>query len=460
MGQATLVGKEQAQDENLEKAKVELNGTIEQAEQTLQSAIDVLKSRVDSITHLSEGSTTGDAELMDARVGHDGTVYGSAGEAIRQQVGKVYNDITELKNVNSDMSSLWSFRELLDKAVFTEDVTELFENLDKALYKGMCRFKYNLSNISVDNQPTAMKEGESVTIKLSADTGYRIASVCVTMGGVDVTDTVYSDGTIVISSLTGDVVITALSAEKDLTMLDYIELSDGAYFDTGITANMEYKYLIGVKTPDITGQQYIWGTRGRNNTNLDNSDYYDDVMSIDSTLSAQRNVKGSRHYFKMYDSTSINGINGSDNKSNIVPWYLYTKWDASCFEAYADEKMINPLGASEFLNGSMSSNHFPYALNYNEYGSEITPFDSTKHAPSNVYIGKVNNTVGTLGNGYATPVNGIKYYVYKVWNENDELLMYLKPAMKRTKVGMYDVISSTFFESAEGTVTAGNEVSA
>ena len=107
----------------------------------------------------------------------------------------------------------------------------------------------------------------------------------------------------------------------------------------------------------------------------------------------------------------------------------------------------------------MSSNHFQYALNYSAFGNEITPFDTTKHAPSNVYLGKVNNTLGEFTD-YATPVDGIKYYVYKVWDENGNLLMHLKPAKKGTKVGMYDVISSAFLESAEGTVTAGNEVSA
>lgn len=64
---------------------------------TVTGALNVLESRIDTFTTLPEGSTTGDAELQDIRVGADGTIYDSAGEAVRQQVSqlssKYYNFI-------------------------------------------------------------------------------------------------------------------------------------------------------------------------------------------------------------------------------------------------------------------------------------------------------------------------------------------------------------------------------
>lgn len=75
--------------------------TLDQYAHTInlnKNEIAVLKSRMDSFTQLQEGSTTGDAELIDGRVGYDGKTYENIGDAIRGQVSQLSDEINNIEN--------------------------------------------------------------------------------------------------------------------------------------------------------------------------------------------------------------------------------------------------------------------------------------------------------------------------------------------------------------------------
>ena len=69
---------------------------IAQMVTTQNDRISVLESRMDTFTNLPDGSTSGDAELEDIRVAYDGTVYPTAGDAVRAQASMAFSELEKL----------------------------------------------------------------------------------------------------------------------------------------------------------------------------------------------------------------------------------------------------------------------------------------------------------------------------------------------------------------------------
>lgn len=66
---------------------------------SIKNDLQVQKTRIDNLTALPEGSTTGDAELIDARVGANGVAYNNVGNAIRTQIKWITSDIDKIKEL-------------------------------------------------------------------------------------------------------------------------------------------------------------------------------------------------------------------------------------------------------------------------------------------------------------------------------------------------------------------------
>ena len=64
---------------------------------TNASNIVTQTARIDNIVALTPGSTTGDAELIDIRIGADGTTYPTAGDAVRGQVTDLKKELDGLR---------------------------------------------------------------------------------------------------------------------------------------------------------------------------------------------------------------------------------------------------------------------------------------------------------------------------------------------------------------------------
>ena len=103
----------------------------------------------------------------------------------------------------------------------------------------------NLTNATNSNSLSSIEEGSSYTAKITANTGYKLSTITVSMGGADVTNTVYSDGNINISDVTGNIIITVTTVEAVET-----ELFNSLSETSQITYDISKSNLIpGVITP-------------------------------------------------------------------------------------------------------------------------------------------------------------------------------------------------------------------
>ena len=110
----------------------------------------------------------------------------------------------------------------------------------------------NLSNAKNSNNISSINEGMSYTSSITADDGYTLDTITVTMAGVDISSTAVSGNTITINSVTGNIVIIVTTTQEsggtggesggivsaglikslnDITSAQTIDNADSTYFD-------------------------------------------------------------------------------------------------------------------------------------------------------------------------------------------------------------------------------------
>ena len=88
---------------NLDVTKAELSLQIKEKANITDLAVE--RARIDSFTSLQEGSTTGDAELIDGRVGADGVIYDNIGKSLREQI-KRNDDISTFGYIQLNLKNV------------------------------------------------------------------------------------------------------------------------------------------------------------------------------------------------------------------------------------------------------------------------------------------------------------------------------------------------------------------
>lgn len=134
-----------------------------------------------------------------------------------------------------------------------------------------------LTNVMNSNTAASIEDGTAYSATLTADEGYTLGAITVTMSGIDISTDVVSDGTISIPAVTGNVVIICTGVEQGTTEIvdtpievDFVPGSftgsNGSFTTPGSSARISHVDLVDGLTQNVKFVLTI-PSEGLSNTN-------------------------------------------------------------------------------------------------------------------------------------------------------------------------------------------------
>lgn len=166
--------------------------------------------------------------------------------------------IKKIAGTKADTSATFYFIDLNGQVIYSigygADIDRIIPYKDATVYNVI----YNLSDVTSTNSATGIVEGEFYETTLSIAAGYSWGSIVVTMDGVDITSSVYSNGVITIPEVTGNIVITATAKARQWseTVSDVAVAIRQAWHIKGTEVTLENNNAyagLGVTTPNDYG---------------------------------------------------------------------------------------------------------------------------------------------------------------------------------------------------------------
>lgn len=390
--------------------------------------------------------------------------------------------------------------ELFSKAAYAEDDASTAYDRLEALWTVITRLvSLNLTHVTSSNQSASVENGSRYVTTLTADTNYSINEVTVTMGGVDITSTAYSSGTITIPSVTGNIVITAtavLAAQSitatytqsgtvyDTDSIDSLKtdlvvtanyaggtsetvpssdytlsgtLTEGTSTITVSYAGLTDTFSVTVTAvPPYTFYDYIQGdgtayiNTGLLASTYCTNDYEQEVKVAGHTTESSKAVCGARQQWGTANARGVWHTNATYSQTYCGKDTGYTMTGSSLdvpvvIKTTTDKKIYCDEALVDTATGAVSITHT----------GPITLFAECTSGNGSGYA----TISGT--NAYAGAFSKSRIYYFKVKDGNGNLVADLRPAVRisDSAIGMYDLIRDEFYQNARdtGALSVGNE---
>ena len=190
--------------------------------------------------------------VLDTLQGTRAVVPEPAGQTIESLISNLDTRVTALENGGSGLTQIEKnlILELFSKAAYAEsDAESAYDVLEALWSRASYSVSWSGSNYTKSNPATTVIEGSTYTSTVTANAGYNISDVIVTMGGATVTGA-WSSGQVTIPNVTGDIVITVSATRvgaaitKNITHCTSSNPADtvafGESYTTTLTADEDY----------------------------------------------------------------------------------------------------------------------------------------------------------------------------------------------------------------------------